>query len=34
MTGFLKQYGLPQSLHTITANNDIPDAIWTKIEEF
>lgn len=34
MTGFLKQYGLPNVLHSLTANSDIPDAIWTKIEEF
>jgi hypothetical protein len=34
MTTFLKQYGLPQSLHSLTANAEIPDAIWTKIEEF
>lgn len=34
MTEFLKNFGLPQSLHSLTANSDIPDAIWTKIEEF
>ena len=34
MNAFLKQYGLPQTLHSITCNNEIPDAVWTKIEEF
>ena len=34
MQGFLKQYGLPECLHTITSSNDIPDAVWSKIEEF
>ena len=34
MNTFLKQYGLPESLHTLTSNSDVPDAIWAKIEEF
>ena len=34
MTGFLKQFGLPQVLHSCSASNDVPDAVWTKIEEF
>lgn len=34
MNGFLKQFGLPNALHSLTANQDVPDAIWTKIEEF
>lgn len=34
MGGFLKQYGLPECLHTLTAGSDIPDAVWTKIEDF
>ena len=34
MTAFLKQYGLPECLHTITAGSDVPDAVWSKIEEF
>ena len=34
ITGFLKQYGLPQVLHSITASSDIPDDVWLKIEEF
>lgn len=34
MTGFLKQFGLPQVLHSIGANNDVPDSVWVKIEEF
>ena len=34
MTEFLKNFGLPQSLHSLTADSDIPDAIWVKIEEF
>lgn len=34
MSGFLKQYGLPECLHTLTSSNDIPDGVWTKIEEF
>ena len=34
MTGFLKQFGLPQVLHSITSSTDVPDDIWLKIEEF
>jgi len=34
MTAFLKQFGLPQVLHSFTASNDVPDAVWSKIEEF
>ena len=34
MTGFLKQFGLPGALHTLTAGTDIPDDVWSKIEEF
>ena len=34
MTGFLKQFGLPQVLHSCSASNDVPDSVWTKIEEF
>lgn len=34
MTKFLQQFGLPQSLHSLTSNSDIPDAIWNKIQEF
>ena len=34
MTGFLKQFGLPHVLHSITSSSDIPDDIWLKIEEF
>ena len=34
MTGFLKQFNLPQGLHSLGANNDVPDSVWVKIEEF
>ena len=34
MTKFLAQYGLPQALHSITAGQEVPEAVWTKIEEF
>jgi hypothetical protein len=34
MNAFLKQYGLPECLHQITASSDVPDSVWTKIEEF
>jgi len=34
MLGFLKQFGLPQVLHSITSSTDVPDDIWLKIEEF
>lgn len=34
MTGFLKQFGLPEALHTLTANADIPEDVWNKIAEF
>ena len=25
MTGFLKQFGLPEALHSLTASTDVPD---------
>ena len=31
LTGFLKQFGLPEALHTLTANADIPEDVWNKI---
>jgi len=34
MGAFLKQYGLPQVLHSAASSNDVPDAVWAKIEEF
>ena len=34
MNGFLKQFGLPESLHSLTSNTDVPDQVWSKIEEF
>lgn len=34
MTGFLKQFGLPEVLHSLTASNDVPDSVWSKIEDF
>jgi len=34
LNGFLRQFGLPQSLFSLTASNDVPDAVWVKIEEF
>jgi len=34
MAGFLKQYGLPEALHSVTAGNDIPDQVWTQLQEF
>lgn len=34
MSAFLKQFGLPQVLHSVSASNDVPDPVWTKIEEF
>ncbi len=34
MTAFLKQFGLPQVLHSLQASNDMPDDVWTKIEDF
>ena len=34
MGAFLKQFGLPQVLHSAASSNDVPDAVWTKIEEF
>ena len=34
MQAFLKQFGLPQVLHSVSTTNDVPDAVWTKIEEF
>ena len=34
MLGFMKQYGLPQVLHSITSSTDVPDDIWAKIEGF
>lgn len=34
LNAFLRQYGLPQSLFSLTASNDVPDAVWVKIEEF
>ena len=34
MIGFLKQFGLPQVLHSMTSNNDVPDTVWVKIEDF
>lgn len=34
MTGFLKQFGLPEILHSMTSSTDVPDDVWKKIEEF
>ena len=34
MGAFLKQFGLPQVLHSAASSNDVPDAVWTKIEDF
>ena len=34
MTGFLKQFGLPEALHSATSSNDVPDDVWAKIQEF
>lgn len=32
LQNFLKQLGLPQSLHSLTAAQEIPDALWAQIE--
>ena len=34
MSGFLRQFGLPEILHSVTATNDVPDEVWSKIGEF
>jgi hypothetical protein len=34
MSGFLRQFNLPECLHSLTASSDVPDAVWIKIEEF
>lgn len=34
MTGFLKQFGLPEVLHSLTSSTDVPDQVWSKIEAF
>lgn len=34
MTAFLKQFGLPQVLHSLSSSSDMPDDVWAKIEEF
>ena len=31
---FLKQFGLPEALHSITASSEIPDDVWEKVAEF
>lgn len=32
LQNFLKQLGLPQSLHSLTAAQEIPDNLWAQIE--
>jgi hypothetical protein len=34
MVDFLKTFGLPEVLQSITASTDLPNDIWIKLEEF
>jgi hypothetical protein len=34
MQGWLKTFGLPGILSSVTATDEVPAEIWTKIEEF
>lgn len=33
MTAFLKQFGLPEALHSLMQSDDLPDDVWAKISE-